>query len=413
MTQVSARRAPKHRNGRRALLTGTSVGALFVALVTTPILAAQARADSVHTATTTSSAQVLASGTGIVVNGQDASTSFCEVASGVTSIVTPPSAVSCKPSTPSNPYVVTNNDGEGTVNCQTFSTNLPWCGTLSGAKWDSLNKGADDSSNPPPAFYLYDATFSVCQTSGVTLSGSMLADDSAGVFLNGTLLTSMPDPVTSNADNFTTPTPFSASTGFDVGTNTLAFIVHDTLAPYTGLDYIATVSSPTCETVSCPNVTGKVTFDPPLVNGGTTSDEAKVSVTLADCVGIDNSTSTSGKGTSSGSMATNSCSNLNLSTASGPAATGNLLQNLDIKFRKKVEADVTFGGYRQAVGIPNFGWSLGGSGTTVTGSDQGSDGGAGSTAQYVSNKTTAQISADCAGSGLKSLKIVSGFVSLK
>jgi hypothetical protein len=74
---------------------------------------------------------------------------------------------------------------------------------------------------------------------------------------------------------------------------------------------------------------------------------------------------------------------------------------------------VTFGGYKQAAGISNFGWTLGGSGTTVTGSDQGSDGGASSTAQYVSNKTAAQISADCAGSGLTSLKIVSGFVSLK
>jgi hypothetical protein len=384
-----------------------------VALTTTPVLPAQAQANSTHTPTATSSTQVLASGTGVVINGKDASTSFCEVASGVTSIVTPPSTVRCKPSTPSNPYVVTNNDGEGTINCPTFSTNLPWCGTLTGARWDSLNRGADDSSDPPPAYYLYDATFSICQTAGVTLSGSMLADDSAGVFLNGTLLTSMPDPVTSNAGNFNTPTPFSASTGFAVGTNTLAFIVHDTMAPYTGLDYIATVSSPTCETVSCQKVKGKVTFDPPLVNGGTASDEAKVSVTMGDCVGIDNSTSTPGKGTSSGSLATNSCSNLNLSTASGPAATGNLLQNLDIKFRKKVEADVTFGGYKQAVGISNFGWSLGGSGTTVTGSDQGSDGGASSTAQYVSNKTAAQISADCAGSGLTSLKIVSGFVSLK
>jgi hypothetical protein len=414
MTQMSARPAPQRRNVRWALLVAFSIGALFVAVMTTPVLAAPGQARHAQRATTSSPTQVVASGTGVIVNGQDASTSFCEVASGVTSITSPPSSASCKPSTPSHPFVVTNNDGEGTINCATFTTNLPWCGTVSGAAWDSLNKGADDSSNPPPAFYVYDATFSVCQTAGTSLSGSMLADDSAGVFLNNTLLTSMPDPVTFNASNYTTPTPFSASTGFTLGSNTLAFVVHDTASPYTGLDYRATISSPTCDTISCSSVKGKVTFVPPLVNGGTASDEAKISVTVSNCVGSGGATLTSGKGTSSGSLTTDSCSNLNLSTQSGMTdSPSNPLQNLDIKFRKKVDADVTFGAYTQAAGVPDFGWSLGGPGTTVTGSDQGTDGGASSTAQYVSTLSTAKVSSDCAGAGLKSLKIASGSLTLK
>jgi hypothetical protein len=405
------------------MLTGGAGGVMVMTLVLNPVLPAKAQTSRPRSEQAVTTTMKLASGTGVVVDGRDASTSFCEVTTGVTSIATPPNMVSCKAGTPTNPYVVTNNDGEGTIPCFSYTTNLPWCAKLAGARWESLNSGADDSSDPPPAFYLYSTNFTLCQTASATLSGSMLADGAAGVFLNGTLLTSMPD--TGTSANFVTPTSFGSSTEFAVGTNTITFIVHDTTAPYTGLDYSATVTSPACETLSCSRVKGVATFVPPLVNGGTVSDEAKISLTLSDCIGSDNPIPRSGKATSSGPLTTNSCSNLKSSGASSNVdgsdvvpRTAGPIQGLDVTIGKKIKhtstaSDVLFGGYSNIGDNSNFGWSLGGVGTSVTGFYQGSDGGSGSTAQYVTNGTDSQITAACEGAGLKSLKIVSGSISLK
>jgi hypothetical protein len=74
------------------------------------------------------------------------------------------------------------------------------------------------SGNGPAGIYDYRLTFSLADISGATLTGKFAADDSARIRLNGL--------DTGNAVNgFGAFTSFSIASGFQVGLNTLDFIV--------------------------------------------------------------------------------------------------------------------------------------------------------------------------------------------
>ncbi|HEY7946842.1 MAG TPA: hypothetical protein VID75_04145, partial [Acidimicrobiales bacterium] len=174
---------------------------------------------------------------------------------------------------------------------------------------------------------------------------------------------------------------------------------------------------PAIGTLSCTGVTGRVTFNPPLVNGGTTSGREKTSLTISACTtsGSNYPTPVTARGTSSGKLATNDCVSLLTGSTSMAGSDPALALRLSLPHPSytgvKVRAD--FGGGTHTT-APQFGWSLSGAGTTVVSSFTGSDGGSSSTAQYVSNLTLAQVMTACASpTGLKSLKITSGALSLQ
>jgi hypothetical protein len=83
-----------------------------------------------------------------------------------------------------------------------------------------------------------------------------------------------------------------------------------------------------------------------------------------------------------------------------------------VKWAKDGTSSVTFPGFTP-VAAATAGFSLGGTGTTVSGSYPGTDTGASSTATALFESTTTQIVGACGSEvGLKSLRVKSGTLSL-
>ncbi|HYB23929.1 MAG TPA: hypothetical protein VED41_09045, partial [Solirubrobacteraceae bacterium] len=128
----------------------------------------------------------------------------------------------------------------------------PYHGSIAGASWVSLVASGSDASNPPPRYYIYDATFDLCanQLAGASISGTMFADNIASAYLNGELIGRQ--PYAGLVENFNGPPaggwPFGPASGpFRAGVNTLQFVVLDESTAYTGLDFSATVTAPSVE----------------------------------------------------------------------------------------------------------------------------------------------------------------------
>jgi hypothetical protein len=204
-------------------------------------------------------------------NGQDPNTSFCgfpfgEPAPASSAVTLDPGETNCAsqyvtPSGgdqtfPTSPYVVS----------ATQASSNSWAAPMAGTNWVSIDPTGSDRSVAPPTtcpagnvptgndecqFYLYDATFNVCSTKGIKLTGSMMSDNLAGVFLNSHFITEQTtgtgfsyDGVNPPASNFTTPTPFSTGANFVTGLNTIDFVVWDSTISSTGLDYAVTIVIP-------------------------------------------------------------------------------------------------------------------------------------------------------------------------
>ena len=128
----------------------------------------------------------------------------------------------------------------GTVSAAVCSpVNSNWAGAITGTSWISSN--ANCTADMPAGDYTYTVSFDVPSgATGQQLSGSVMADDSVTVQLNGnTLLV---------GGGSSSPTPFSTTdtTLFTSGTNNLTFIVHNATAAApntTGLDFQATASA--------------------------------------------------------------------------------------------------------------------------------------------------------------------------
>lgn len=255
----------------------------------------------------------VASGTTTTASGQDPNTSLCEFPTDADTAYGPggPSASpnnsinsdlgpdgtppgGCASASPTLAYVAASMDSEGPPIAGT-----QWVGpdssghsgpTASVCPAGNTPSGADSCN-----FYVYDATFdlpdSLADCSNLQISGSMLADNQAGVFLNGNYITSQPGALNSwdgenpPDTNFTTPFAFSTPvpiSDFNVsGTNTIDFVVWDASYNNTGLDYQATISESGCPVSSGP--LGSSFDDSATVTGSPAGGSPTGNVTFTVC----------------------------------------------------------------------------------------------------------------------------------
>lgn len=124
-----------------------------------------------------------------------------------------------------------------------------WASPLGNSSWVSENAGNYPGGNSvePTGSYVYYTTFTD-DTPG-TSSGSitLLADDTASVYLNNTLIALAAGPATagtcdSSTPNCTVPATYTLS-GFQTGTNVLVFDVLQEHGSAEGLDFSGTVNT--------------------------------------------------------------------------------------------------------------------------------------------------------------------------
>ena len=178
-----------------------------------------------------------------------------------------------------------------------------------------------------------------------------------------------------------------------------------TTSPTTTLPTLATGS------ITCTNISGSLTFSPPLTTKGGSAESTAISLSAAACTttGSNVTNVTGGSGSATITSATNSCAGLlssrqlTIDMTWAPSTT-----------RKSV---VTFSGYGGATGPSGGeGFSLPDKGgtTKVTGSFAGSDGGASTTATAYSGESGTQLLTACGSSaGLPSIQVTSGSLNLK
>lgn len=119
------------------------------------------------------------------------------------------------PGTPDPHYTLTG----GTA----FAGSTPpavWIANSSTSEW--ITPGANASTPQAPGTYIYTQTFTLGSFGSATLSGQWTSDNDAVMRLNGNLVSSTP------ATGYAAFTPFTTSSGFVVGTNTLTFTVTNT-----------------------------------------------------------------------------------------------------------------------------------------------------------------------------------------
>jgi hypothetical protein len=98
----------------------------------------------------------------------------------------------------------------------------PWLADNATSQWDTPNPNGN--ANLAVGTYVYTQTFTLAPGFGTAmLSGQWATDNEATMMLNGNLVSTTP----STAASFQTFTPFSTSTGFVTGTNTLTFSVNN------------------------------------------------------------------------------------------------------------------------------------------------------------------------------------------
>ncbi len=161
--------------------------------------------------------------------------------------------------------------------------------------------------------------------------------------------------------------------------------------------------------VTCTNVTGTITFTPPLSNTPTGPETTRLSLTATGCTtaGSSGTQVTSGTATATIQSSTNGCVSL---LSSKPVVVAVAWSP------SSIHASVaSFGGYaivtdaaqHTGFGLPNAKGSV-----SVAGSFAGADNGAKSTAATYSNLTSVQLLTDCGtAAGLPDLAIADGSVT--
>jgi hypothetical protein len=168
----------------------------------------------------------------------------------------------------------------------------------------------------------------------------------------------------------------------------------------------STMSQP--GTLSCTNVSGTVTFTPPLSQNGSSSESDRIHLAFGRCVASGGGASPSAGRTSGvyNQLPSNNCTDL---------ATGGAAITITIHWAPThdgVSALTLLGPYTESTGANGkVGFTDEGS---VTGSYSGLDNGMSSTANVLSNMKAEQIQKECSSkAGLKSLKIVAGTLNLQ
>ena len=129
-----------------------------------------------------------------------------------------------------------------------IGTNGVWAAPVGNSSWVSQ----DPQNYPggvnvePTGVYFYTSTFSLSTPAEASGTITVLADDTTGVFLNGTQVTAAAGFATSGTcdsgrPNCTVPTTYSL-TGFVAGTNTLGFNVLQEHGSAEGVDFAGIVN---------------------------------------------------------------------------------------------------------------------------------------------------------------------------
>ncbi len=163
--------------------------------------------------------------------------------------------------------------------------------------------------------------------------------------------------------------------------------------------------------VTCTTITGSLTFSPPLTTKGGSSESTTVALHAAGCTtkGSNVASVTGGTGSATITSSTNACAGL---LTSRPLT-------VDLTWAPSTihSSVVTFSSYTGASGPSGGeGFILPAPGGTakVTGSFSGSDHGASSTAATYSSQTGTQLLSACgAATGLTSIDVTSGILTLK
>lgn len=163
--------------------------------------------------------------------------------------------------------------------------------------------------------------------------------------------------------------------------------------------------------VTCTNITGALTFSPPLTTKGGSAESTVIALTAAGCStqGSNVPTVTGAAESTTISSATNSCTGLLTSRA----LTIHIAWTPST-IRPSVLTFSGYGGTSSSSGDVGFALPSHGGTAKVTGSFSGTDHGAGSTATAISSQTGTQLLAACGSSaGLTSIQVSSGTVTLK
>ena len=161
-------------------------------------------------------------------------------------------------------------------------------------------------------------------------------------------------------------------------------------------------------TLACTTITGTLTFRPPLTSAGGRAGVVGINAKVSGCTASGGGKApTKGTATGSLSLASNSCSEL----ASPPPG---LAVTIVGKWSPGTitKTTVTFTNFKTSL-TPVVAFSVGGTGTSGSGSYMGTDNGAVSKATVTSNETLSQALASCGSpKGLKKLSIASGSAHL-
>ena len=130
-----------------------------------------------------------------------------------------------------------------------IGTGNVWSTPVGNSSWVSQNAGnyPGGSSVEPTGSYWYYSSFTDTTPGSSSGSITILADDTASVYLNGTLIAAAASSATagtcdSSTPNCTVPATYTL-TGFTTGTNYLYFDVLQEHGSAEGLDYSGTVST--------------------------------------------------------------------------------------------------------------------------------------------------------------------------
>jgi len=166
--------------------------------------------------------------------------------------------------------------------------------------------------------------------------------------------------------------------------------------------------------ITCKGVKGTITFTPPLVSGGTATETSTiVSVTVTKCKNAPHVTGTvPKKGTVSVNIAsgtgTDNCTSLSGNTVSPESLTVTWTSPAGLGTSTSAysgyDGGVVSGG-KDGFKLPN---TNSGTGSTTGTFAEAS----GSTAAVYSNKTSAQLAAECSGGGISTLDLAKGSTTL-
>ena len=161
--------------------------------------------------------------------------------------------------------------------------------------------------------------------------------------------------------------------------------------------------------VTCSHITGGLAFSPPLTATGTSPESATITLKATGCTTTGSDVSTIGSGSTKVTLTspTSACSGV-LTLRSVALTIG--------WSSGATPSTVTFSGYSIAstpAGNGGFSFPNPGGSAAVTGSFAGSDRGTGSTAAIYFDPSVAQLLTVCRSSGLSSIPVTAGTVTLK